>query len=164
MTYEELVNETKKFYENANAGAIKEHLAIQFNVTGEGEGAFYIEVSEGKIDVQPYEYFDRDAIITIPSDVLVSILNKKTDFNKAYKNNAYSIDGNADAAALLGSIKKARSTTKKAADAAKAVKEAAPKAVKAAKEAAPKAAEAVKEAAPKAVKAVKKAASKKNAQ
>ena len=36
----------------------------QFNVTGEAEGIFYAEVKEGKLYVEPYEYYDRDAIFT----------------------------------------------------------------------------------------------------
>ena len=44
MTYEEIVNIVRDNLENADAREIFEHIAFQFNITGEGSGAFYIEV------------------------------------------------------------------------------------------------------------------------
>ena len=49
---------------DADVSDIQEHLAYQFNITGEAEGIFYAEVKEGKLYVEPYEYFDRDAMFT----------------------------------------------------------------------------------------------------
>ena len=44
---------------DADVSDIHEHLAYQFNITGEAEGIFYAEVKDGKLFVEPYEYFDR---------------------------------------------------------------------------------------------------------
>lgn len=44
--------------------AITKRAFIQFNVTGEGEGAFYLEAKDGKVDVEPYDYNDRDIMVT----------------------------------------------------------------------------------------------------
>ena len=60
MTYEELVKKLKSNFEGMDAGKIKEHLAIQFNVAGEAEGALYMEIRDGKVMIEPYEYYDRD--------------------------------------------------------------------------------------------------------
>ena len=60
MTYEELVELVQK---NARIGGdpgVSGHVAIQVNVEGEAEGAFYVEFSNGKITIMPYEYYDRD--------------------------------------------------------------------------------------------------------
>ena len=46
----------------ADVSDIQEHLAYQFNIVGEAEGIFYVEVKDGKLYVEPYEYFDRDVI------------------------------------------------------------------------------------------------------
>lgn len=43
MTYEELVQNIRDIYTNADAGNVKEHVAIQCNIEGEAEGALYIE-------------------------------------------------------------------------------------------------------------------------
>ena len=41
MTYEEIVASVKTAYADVDASHITDHVAFQFNVTGEGEGAFY---------------------------------------------------------------------------------------------------------------------------
>ena len=41
MTYEELVQSVKDIYANADAGNVKEHVAIQCNIEGEA-GVHYI--------------------------------------------------------------------------------------------------------------------------
>ena len=79
MTYEELVQSVKDIYANADAGNVKEHVAIQCNIEGEAEGALYIEFSEGNIDVQPYEYYDRDAILTLSAANLLEIAAGKKE-------------------------------------------------------------------------------------
>ena len=39
MTYEEIFEEVKEKFKDADVSGIDEHLAFQFNITGEGEGA-----------------------------------------------------------------------------------------------------------------------------
>ena len=55
MTYHELVEKAKEVYEHADASEVRGHLAVQFNVTGEGEGAFYIEITDGNVEVMPFD-------------------------------------------------------------------------------------------------------------
>ena len=45
MTYEKIVEKVKKALSKVDASGVKGHLAVQVDVYGEGEGAFYIEVS-----------------------------------------------------------------------------------------------------------------------
>ena len=101
MTYEEIVGKALVVYAKADAKAIAGHVAIQFNVSGEGEGAFYLEVSDGRVDVQPYEYYDRNAIVFVPSDVLIDILDGKLAFNNAYNDNKLRVEGDLGAALVL---------------------------------------------------------------
>ncbi len=79
MTYEEIVDEVKELFSGADVSMIDEHLAYQFNITGEGEGAFYAEVKDGQLDIQPYEYFDRDSLFICSADVLFKIISGKMD-------------------------------------------------------------------------------------
>ena len=48
MTYQELVSKLKDTYQEKDASKISEHLAIQFNIQGEAEGALYLEIATGK--------------------------------------------------------------------------------------------------------------------
>lgn len=47
------------------------------NITGEGAGAFYLEIDNGEVKVEPYEYYDRDVLITSSADNIIKIMNGK---------------------------------------------------------------------------------------
>lgn len=104
MTYEELVKQVQEAYKDADASKVKEHLAIQFNVVGEAAGAFYLEVAEGKVVVQPYEYYDRDALVTTKAAVLEEIAAGELDVVKAFLTGKIKVEGNVGKAALLKEI------------------------------------------------------------
>lgn len=114
MTYEEMVKKIKTAYAKADASAIEEHVAIQFNVTGEGEGALYLEVADGKIDVQPFEYYDRDAIVVTTAQTLVDMATGKVSVVDAYNNGILTVEGNVGKASLLSKIVLKKATAKKA--------------------------------------------------
>jgi len=85
---------------------VQGHIAIQLNVTGEGEGAFYVEVTDGKMDIQPYEYYDRHAIIYISSENLIAILDDQMSFESAYNEEKLGVVGDLGAALMISQIKK----------------------------------------------------------
>ena len=68
MTYADFFAEVKARLMGADVSDIGEHLAFQFNIVGEGEGIFYVEVKDGQLYVEPYEYYDRDAIFTCKAE------------------------------------------------------------------------------------------------
>ena len=70
MTYADFFAEVKQQFMEADVSDIQEHLAYQFNITGEAAGIFYVEVKEGKLYVEPYEYYDRDVIFTCSAKTL----------------------------------------------------------------------------------------------
>jgi len=49
------------------------------NITREGAGAFYLEIDNGEVKVEPYEYYDRDVLITSSADNIIKIMNGKLD-------------------------------------------------------------------------------------
>ena len=60
MTYAEFFYEIKNKFMGADLSDITEHLAFQFNIEDEEAGGiFYVEVKDGVLSVEPYEYFDR---------------------------------------------------------------------------------------------------------
>ncbi len=151
MTYQELVKKLETAYAKADASAITDHVAVQFNVTGEGEGALYLEVADGKVDIQPYEYYDRDAIVTTNASALVDIATGKLNISEAYNKGILYVDGDLHKASLLEKI-----VLKKAAEKKAPAKKAPAKKAPAKKTTAKKAAPAKKAEAPKA-ETVKKA-------
>lgn len=83
---------------------IQEHLAYQFNITGEGAGIFYVEVKDGQLYIEPYEYFDRDAMFTASADVFEKILNGKMDPVMAFTLQKMKVEGNFDKALKLKNL------------------------------------------------------------
>ena len=59
MTYADMFSKVKGLFMESDVSDISEHLAFQFNITGEAEGIFYAEVKDGVLAVEPYEYIQR---------------------------------------------------------------------------------------------------------
>ena len=104
MAFEELVQKVKEIYKDADASAIQEHVAIQFNVYGQAEGKFYLEIKDGEIDIQPFEYYDRDVIIQTTVDTLFDIMEGRFDIGQVYAMKTAKFVGNLHKAALLRNI------------------------------------------------------------
>ena len=94
MTYEELVKKVKQVIKKIDTRAIKQHAAIEIDIEGEGEGAFYVELDKDKATVEPFEYYDNDCKIRIGSDVLMELISGKVDAEKVLKEEKINIDGN----------------------------------------------------------------------
>lgn len=124
MTYADFFYEIKGKFMGADVSDIHEHLAFQFNIEDEeAGGAFYVEVKEGVLYVEPYEYYDRDAMFICAPDVLLGIADGTIDPVAAFTEQKLRVEGNIEKALRLKEIiemkKKAaeeRSIAKKAAD------------------------------------------------
>ena len=127
MTYEELVKLAKESYCSKDASNIKEHVAIQFNVTGEASGIFYLEIKDGKVYVEPYEYYDRDAIVTTDAENLLKIADGSLGMEAAYFSGKIKAEGNLGKALLLKSLSAKKAAKKPAAKKAPATKKPAAK-------------------------------------
>ena len=105
MTYEEIVQLVKDSYRNADAKTVSEHIAVQVNVTGEGAGAFYIEIADGTVSVEPYDYLDRDALLTVSAENAVSIAKGELTLQDAVDKGSVLVEGNLDKIKILSKIK-----------------------------------------------------------
>ena len=104
MTYAEYFSYVKTQFMNADVSDIKEHLAYQFNITGEASGIFYVEVKEGKLYVEPYEYYDRDAMFTATAETFMAIVEGKMDPVLAFTIHKLKVEGNFDKALKLNEL------------------------------------------------------------
>ena len=93
MTYAEFFAEIKSKFMEADVSHITEHLAYQFNIV--------VEVKEGKLYVEPYEYFDRDAMFTAKAETFMKIANNKLDPVLAFTMQKMKVEGNFDKALKL---------------------------------------------------------------
>ena len=104
MTYQELVSKLKDTYQEKDASKISEHLAIQFNIQGEAEGALYLEITNGQLHIEPYEYYDRDILVTTSAASLLALAEGSLDILEAYQSGKISAEGNLAKALLLNEI------------------------------------------------------------
>ena len=115
MTYEELVKQVKEIAEESDAGKIQEHVAFQFNIEGEAEGAFYLEIKDGKAVVEPYEYYDRDVLVRCTADTLLKIVKGELDPVFAFTVQKIRVEGDLGKALLLKEVVGQKKAEKKAA-------------------------------------------------
>lgn len=115
MTYEQIVAKAKEIMAEKSAEGCKEHIAAEIHISGEGEGAYYIEVLDEKIYVEPYEYYDRDFILTASAEDLLGIVEGTLDAVKAYTTGKIKIDGSIDKALAFQNICKKSKAPKTAA-------------------------------------------------
>ena len=127
MSYEKLVDKVKKAYAKVDASKISEHIAVQYNVYSKGEGAFYIEIADGKINVEPYEYYDRDATVIIAGELLEEIVSGKKEYAKELAENHFQIVGNVGKANVLIGLEFKKAAKKAATKTAATTKTAAKK-------------------------------------
>lgn len=104
MTYADFFSEIKGKFMGADVSDIMEHLAYQFNIVGEADGIFYVEVKDGVLHVEPYEYFDRDVIFTCSADTLRKLADEKLDPVLAFTIQKLKVEGNFDKALRLKEI------------------------------------------------------------
>lgn len=98
MTYAEFFSEIKSEFINADVSDITEHLAYEFRITGEASGIFYVEVKDGKLYVEPYEYYDRDVIFTCSAATLKELAAGTLDPVLAFTVQKLKVEGNMDKA------------------------------------------------------------------
>ena len=119
MTYEQIFEKSKKLIMKSDVSKIDGHLAVQVDITGEGEGAFYIELKDHELHVEPYEYYDNDCKFIMTGDNFLKMADGKLDPVAAFFDGRLKIDGSVDKALefknIVDSVKKQEKAEKKTA-------------------------------------------------
>lgn len=115
MEFNDLVNKARTVFGTADAKKIEGKFAFQFDVTGEGGGTFYVEIKDGKLSVEPYDYIDRDAKFIIDSDNMLKMLEGNLDPVKAFTAGKLKIEGELGKALELNKLLTAKPVAKPAA-------------------------------------------------
>lgn len=92
MTFTQILETAREMAKKADISGVG-FMAIQINIVGEGEGVFYVEVKDGCIHVEPYEYYDRQCSITISGDDFLKLIDGELDPGKAYDEGELKADG-----------------------------------------------------------------------
>lgn len=105
MTYAEFFYEIKNRFMAADVSDIQEHLAYQFDIEDEEAGGiFYVEVKDGQLFVEPYEYYDRDAVFISDPGTFMKIAKGEMDPIWAFTTQKLKVEGDIGKALRLKEI------------------------------------------------------------
>jgi putative sterol carrier protein len=103
MKFEDVLKKSREIAAKSDISQI-DFLAVQINIEGEDPGVFYVEVKDGRISVEPYEYYDRQCMITITDDDFTKLLQGKLDPGKAYDEGRLKAEGDLGKALLFSDL------------------------------------------------------------
>ncbi len=101
LTYESIVETVRKRFADVDVSNVPGTVAYQFNIVGKVEGIFYVEIKDGQLHVEPYDYKDRNAVITMNGTNLIKLINGKLDPVLAFTTGKLKVDGDLGAALEL---------------------------------------------------------------
>jgi putative sterol carrier protein len=92
MTFDEILTKVRGIAQGVDATG-KDFLAVQVNLTGDNGGVFYVEVKDGKINVEPYAYDDRNCAVTMNLADFNKLIDGKLDPIFAFTTGKLKVDG-----------------------------------------------------------------------
>lgn len=101
MTFEENFAKLKKLLVKVDVSKVEEAFAFQFNITGAGEGSFYVKLEDGKLEIEPFDYHDNDATFIASADTFEKLVKHKLDPILAFTIGKLKVEGSLDKALKL---------------------------------------------------------------
>lgn len=92
MTFDEIVEMVRERLKDVDTSN-SDFMAIQVNLTDEAVGTFYVEIKDGKLSVEPYEYYDRQALVIMKSKNFIKLMKGDLDPVAAFTLGKLKIDG-----------------------------------------------------------------------
>ena len=93
MTYEKIFADVQKALAKADTKKFGGEFAFQFNIIGEGEGAFYVAYKNGAVDIQPYDYKENTASVNMSGADIVALAKGTLSLGKAISDGLIEIYG-----------------------------------------------------------------------
>ncbi len=88
---DEVLKVVRDNFKGKDLSSIKDKIAIEINL--KEDGVFYIEILNGTATIMPYNYNDRDALVTISKDNFLKLIAGKLDGVWAFTTRKLKIDG-----------------------------------------------------------------------
>ncbi len=106
MTLEQLIGKIYNKLSKADFAGTQGRVAVQFNLTGKVTGVFYVEILNGVLSVMPYEYIDRDAVVSGSMTNIEKMFSGKLIPQVAVAEGKIKIEGNFDKVMVLAELLK----------------------------------------------------------
>ncbi len=105
MTFEETYNTMKDYFEKKDFTRFGQGVySYEFDITGEDEGRFYIEVRDGSVDIQPFDYKNSLCSFTVSSGNLKGLISRRLSPAAAYSTGRLTVRGDVSAAFRLADV------------------------------------------------------------
>lgn len=88
---DEVLRVVRKNFKGKDLSSINHKIAIEINL--KEDGVFYIEILNGLVSVMPYNYINKDALITISKNDFLKLISGKLDGVWAFTTKKLRIDG-----------------------------------------------------------------------
>ncbi|MCD8068234.1 MAG: SCP2 sterol-binding domain-containing protein [Lachnospiraceae bacterium] len=95
ITFEELFPQIKDKLEQQDAVTVPGRAAFEFHIT-DLKGVFYVEADNGKGDVEPYDYYDKNGVFTASAVTYLALCNGSLTPVTAYAAGRLKVEGDAD--------------------------------------------------------------------
>ncbi len=105
MTYQETFEKIRELVNMGDFSFNNKHYAVEVDIIGEGEGAFYIELkTDGTVAVEPYDYKDNDCRLIVTGPDFIGISDGSIDSVKLFTVGRLKIYGDIDKALEFSNI------------------------------------------------------------
>ena len=105
-TFAKAFDEVKAKLNGADISGVNSDFAIQVNMINKDcGGAFYIQVKDSELIVEPYDYKDNDAMVSAMQGDILKLINGKLNPVTAFATGKIVVEGNLDKAMELANIK-----------------------------------------------------------
>lgn len=101
LTYNDVVTMTAKKVLAADISKLNDSISAQIAIYGQCDGIFYIEIKDGVISVEPWDYKGADIQIYTNTEDLVKIVTGKLSIYDAISSKVFEIYGDTEKAILL---------------------------------------------------------------
>ena len=102
MNFNEAFNNLKEQFKDKDVSNI-DNIAFEFRVN-DPEGIFYAEVKNGKLSIEPYNYYDNNCVFTAKYEVFRKIINLELSPISAYLTKKLRVEGDLGKAMILERI------------------------------------------------------------
>lgn len=99
MNFNEAFKSLKEQFINKDVSKI-ENIAFEFRVK-DPEGVFYAEVKNGKLSIEPYNYYDNNCVFTAKYEMFKKIINQELSPVSAYLTKKLKVKGDLGKAMIL---------------------------------------------------------------
>ena len=99
LTYEQVVDAARNKFCDIDVSSVVGTRAYQINIEGKAaSGIFYVEIKDGHVNVEPYEYYDRNALLRMNATNFMKLIDGKLDPILAFTLGKIKVEGDINAA------------------------------------------------------------------